>query len=55
MHDVRTHVGEASPYDDLTLITFGVIDPQSRWRDDPTLNTDGQVALTLREEELRRR
>ena len=55
LRDVRKHVGEASPYDDLTLITFGVVDPAHRWHDDPTMNTDGHVALTLREEELRRR
>jgi serine phosphatase RsbU (regulator of sigma subunit) len=52
LRDVHSHVGEASPYDDLTLITFGVIDANARWREDPTLNADGAGTPTLREDDL---
>jgi phosphoserine phosphatase RsbU/P len=54
LHDVQHHVGEAQPYDDLTLITFGITDPEARWGDDPTLNTDDVGMLTMREDQLRR-
>ena len=55
LRDLREHVGEASPYDDLTLITFGVLDPHARWRDDPTQNaTEAYGAVTLREDDLLR-
>jgi hypothetical protein len=55
LRDVRQYVGEASPYDDLTIIAFGIVDPTGRWGDDPTLSTDSHVALTLREDELKPR
>jgi serine phosphatase RsbU (regulator of sigma subunit) len=47
LRDVRHHVGEASPYDDLTLITFGVVDTAAQWRGDAPLTGGGQVALEL--------
>jgi serine phosphatase RsbU (regulator of sigma subunit) len=53
LRDVHQHVGEASPYDDLTLITFGVVESTNAWRDDPTLNS-GAESLPLRDDQLRR-
>jgi serine phosphatase RsbU (regulator of sigma subunit) len=50
LRDVRRHVGEAAPYDDLTLITFGVIDPKGRWRDESGPHSIASyTALTQRE------
>lgn len=45
MRDMRDHVGEALPYDDLTLIAFGIVEPGGNWRDDPTHATDSYRAL----------
>jgi serine phosphatase RsbU (regulator of sigma subunit) len=52
LRDVRRHVGDAAPYDDLTLITFGVIDPKGRWRDESGPHAMGSyTALTERNRE----
>ena len=52
LRDLRQHVGEASPYDDLTLITFGVVEA-TVWRDDPTVNSDGHEALKMPANDLK--
>ena len=40
LRDVRSHVGDASPYDDLTLITFGIVEPSANLRSDRGESTD---------------
>ncbi len=52
MRDMREHVGDALPYDDLTLLTFGIVDPGAQPGDrsskDPSNPTDSYAALPSR-------